>query len=358
LSAALAQSPSANLKGEVMGTSDKANIGVIGIGAMGMGIARSLARHGHRVHVRDVREEAHEEARSFGAKAHASPAALAQACDVIWTVVVDHAQTEEVLFGEGGAVKEARPGTLVVASSTVAPGDVESLAAQVQAAGLLFVDAPISGGPAKAAAGTMSVMYAGAQAALDRFMPLVPQVSGKAFAISQRAGDAMKVKVVNNMLAATHLVAAAEAFTLAERLGLDLQVFYDVACASSGQSWMLADRMGRALKGDKTVAAAMPIITKDIGLAVQAARANKSAAPLAAIAENQLQAAIAAGFREADDGAVWEYLRTTVTLDDTLYEKALELAEPGMDMSDIFREAIKTFIRVQAGKRLAALGGS
>src|SRR5690606_21746870 len=136
-------------------------VGVIGLGAMGRGMAGSLRRAGYAVHVCDVREEA---ARSFAAEggtACASPAEVAAHCEVVVSVVVNAAQTETVLFGPRGAADAMRAGSLFVMCSTVAPGWSVALEEKLNARGLLYLDAPISGGAAKAASGQMTMMTAG-----------------------------------------------------------------------------------------------------------------------------------------------------------------------------------------------------
>ena len=280
-------------------------IGIIGIGAMGMGMARSLVRNGVPTWVRDVREVAHEEAMAFGAGTCSSAAELAKRCRIVATVVVDAAQTEEVLFGEAGAVAAATPGTTFVVSSTLDADYVAGVGARLSELGMLFVDAPISGGPKRAAEGTMTTMIAGSPAALAATSHYFPRIAGRIFTISERAGDAARVKLVNNMLAAANLAAGAEALALGTHLGLDQKMLFDVICASSGGSWMFTDRMGRVVANDPTVTAAMPILTKDVGLAMDMARKNRFPVPVGALAHSSLLAGLALGLHERDDAGVY-----------------------------------------------------
>ncbi len=279
-------------------------VGVVGIGAMGMGIARNLLDRGHAVHVRDVRPEAEAEARAAGATVHASPAALARACGVVLTVVVDDAQTESVLFGADGIAEGLARESVVVLSSTLSPDFVADAADRLAARGLAMVDAPISGGPARARDGTMSTMIAGAADARARAEPVLAHAAAKRFVISDRPGDGARMKLCNNILAGVNLAAAAESMALALRLGLDPQVAHDVICASSGGSWMFADRMPRVLAGDYSTKAAVRILAKDMGLFLQAAAEAGYDAPIAAQARGAFLAAMAAGYAEEDDAAV------------------------------------------------------
>ena len=279
-------------------------VGVIGIGAMGMGVAKTLLRAGFTVRVRDIRPEADAEARAAGAIVCASAAELAAGSAVVISVVVDSAQTDEVLFGRDGAVQGLTPDGVFIMCSTVAPGYAASLAARLSARGLAMLDAPISGGPARAHAGTLSMMLAGPAAALTRCAPVLEAVADRRFVISARAGDGSRAKIVNNMLAGVNLAAACEAMALGLKLGLEAGTLYEVVCASSGGSWMFGDRMPRVLAGDYAPRAALKILTKDLSLLLDAAREAGCPAELAVTAHRAYAAALAQGFGGEDDAAL------------------------------------------------------
>ena len=284
------------------------NVGVVGAGAMGMGVVRSLLRGGFAAHVRDVRPEAHDEASRYGAACHPSPAALARACDAVVVLVVDSAQIEDVLFGRDGiAESDAKPTVLL--GSTVAPGDTAAFAARLARVGVTAIDAPVSGGPQRAADGTMTMMLSGAPEAIERCGPVLRAIAGKVFVVGTRAGDAAKFKIVNNMLAAANLAAAGEAIAIAERAGLPARLVHDVIAASSGASWIFADRIPRALDGDYVPRAATRILCKDVGLAVDLAREVGVDAPMARTAQSAFRAAVDAGFGDQDDAAIVEWNR-------------------------------------------------
>ena len=279
-------------------------VGVVGIGAMGMGIARNLLDRGYAVHVRDIRVEAEDEARSAGATVHDSPASLASVSDVVFTVVVDDGQTEDVVFGADGVAAGLAPGAVAVLSSTLSPAFVASAAERLASRGFAMVDAPISGGPAKARNGAMSMMIAGPAEAQARAAQVLADAAAKRFVVSERAGDGARMKLVNNVLAGVNLAAAAESFALALKLGLDPRVAHDVICASSGGSWMFADRMPRVLTGDYSTKAAARILAKDMRLFLDAAAEAAYAAPIATAGRAAFLAAMEAGFAEEDDAAV------------------------------------------------------
>lgn len=279
-------------------------VGIVGIGAMGMGIARNLLDRGYAVHVRDIRPEAEEEARAAGAEVHATPASLAAACAVVMTVVVDDAQTETVLFDAGGVAEGLATDAVVVLDSTLSPGFVASAAERLAARGLAMVDAPISGGPARARDGTMSMMIAGAPEARTRAARVLADAAAKCFVVGDRPGDGARMKLVNNALAGVNLAAAAEAMALAMKLGLDPRIAHDVICASSGGSWMFANRMPRVLEGDYAVKAAVRILAKDMSLFLETAAAAGYPAPVAEAGRAAFLAAMAAGLAEEDDAAI------------------------------------------------------
>lgn len=283
-------------------------IGVIGAGAMGMGVVRSLLRHGFATHARDIRPQAHKEAAGLGATCHPSAAALARHCAVVIVLVVDARQVDDVLFGSEGVTVAARRGLIVVLSSTVAPDYTTALAERLAAHGIALVDAPISGGPRRAADGSMTMMVAGGAAALTRCEPMFAAVAGRVFNVGDVPGDAAKFKIINNLLAAVNLAAGAEALTLAKKAGLDPQRMVDVVNASSGGSWMFADRMPRALAGDFAPRAAGRILAKDVGIAVEFAERMGVDATFANAARAAFQGMVDAGYGDEDDAAMVKYL--------------------------------------------------
>ena len=281
-----------------------ARVGVIGVGAMGMGIAKTLLSKGFPVVVRDLVAERESDAVAAGAQRGATPAEVASQVDVLITVVVDAAQTRDVLLASDGAIAKARPSVAVMMCSTIAPGDAEEMAAGLVKRGITMLDAPISGGPARAHAGTLSMMAAGPDSAFDRCRPVIEAISTKCFRIGARPGDGSRMKVVNNMLAAANLAAGCEAMALAAKLGLDLRQAADVVAASSGGSWIFSDRMPRALAGDYAPRAAARVLLKDVGLFVDAARSLGLTAPMAEQAQEVFRDTVARGYAEEDDAAV------------------------------------------------------
>jgi 3-hydroxyisobutyrate dehydrogenase len=278
--------------------------GVIGLGAMGSGMAQSLRRAGYAVQVFDVRPEAAQAFAQGGGVACASLAELAAACDVLVSVVVNAAQTEAVLFGSGGCAAAMKPGSVFVMCSTVDPNWSIALEARLAKLGILYVDAPISGGAAKAASGQMTMMTAATPEAYAAVGPLLDAMASNVYRLGDKAGAGSKVKIINQLLAGVHIAAAAEAMALGLREGVDAAALYDVITHSAGNSWMFENRMAHVLAGDYTPLSAVDIFVKDLGLVLDVARATKFPLPLSSTAHQMFMQASTAGFAREDDSAV------------------------------------------------------
>lgn len=280
------------------------NIGVIGLGAMGRGMAASLRRAGWHVHVCDVRPEAAQAFAAEGGVACATPAELAGHCEILVSVVVNAAQTEAVLFGDGGAATAMRPGSLFVMCSTVDPNWSVALETRLAERGLLYLDAPISGGAAKAASGEMTMMTAGTPAAYAKAAGALEAMAAQVYKLGDQAGNGSKVKIINQLLAGVHIAAAAEAMALGLREGVAAHDLYEVITHSAGNSWMFENRMAHVLAADYTPLSAVDIFVKDLGLVLDTARASKFPLPLSATAHQMFMQASTAGYAKEDDSAV------------------------------------------------------
>jgi 3-hydroxyisobutyrate dehydrogenase len=283
-------------------------VGVVGIGNMGWPIAQRLLDLGYAVRVRDLVPAREATARTAGAQVCTGPAALAVGCDAVIVVVVNAAQTAEVLFGTGGAANALRPGAALVLCPTIAPTDTQRFAERLAALGIDAIDAPMSGGPARARDGTMSLMVACSDAVFERHRALLQNLSSQLFRVGDRPGAGAKTKLVNNLLAAINLAGAAEALALATRLGLDAARTLDVIERSSGQSWIGSERLRRALAGDLTPRAHMALLAKDSALALDAAQAQGVDPALGRVVAALLARACADGLEQADDAALYDWL--------------------------------------------------
>jgi 3-hydroxyisobutyrate dehydrogenase-like beta-hydroxyacid dehydrogenase len=286
-------------------------LGVIGLGSMGMGAARSALRAGLAVTGCDPRAAARDEFIAAGGAAVAKASELPEGLDGLVVLVVNAAQTEAAVFGADGAAARMAKRGVVISSATMAPDAARALAAKAEAAGLLYLDAPVSGGAVKARAGEMTVMGAGSEAAFARAAPVLDAIATKVWRLGAEIGIGATVKVVHQLLAGVHIAAAAEAMALGIRAGADPQALYDVVTSAAGNSWMFENRMARVLTGDDAPRSAVEIFVKDLGLVAEMARGLNFPAPLAAQAQQLFTAARAMGQGGADDGfviRVWQAL--------------------------------------------------
>jgi 3-hydroxyisobutyrate dehydrogenase len=283
-------------------------VGLIGLGAMGSGMAKSLRRAGHDVHVYDIRLEVAQQFAKDGGTACATLAELGAACDVVISVVVNAAQTEAVLFGPqsdgSGCAATLKKGSVFVMCSTVDPNVSIGFESRLKDLGLLYVDAPISGGAARAASGEMTMMTAARPEAYARTEPLLHAMAAKVYKLGDCAGAGSKVKIINQLLAGVHIAAAAEAMALGIREGVAPEALYEVITNSAGNSWMFENRMAHVLAGDYTPLSAVDIFVKDLGLVLDTARASKFPLPLSSTAHQMFMQASTAGYAREDDSAV------------------------------------------------------
>lgn len=278
---------------------------VIGLGSMGMGAARSCIAAGLPTFGVDISAAACTALCAAGA-ADAGPDGLAFASrlDVVLVLVVNAAQVEAVLFGETGIASALRPGTAVMVSATIAPQDARRFGAMLAERGLLMLDAPVSGGAAKAAVGAMTVMASGSGEAFQALRPVLSAVAEKVYEVGSEIGQGATVKVVHQLLAGVHIAAGAEAMALAARAGIPLDLMYDVVTHAAGNSWMFEDRMKAVVTGDYTPTSAVDIFVKDMGIVTETGRALKFPLPLASTAFAMYQNASNAGFGAEADSAV------------------------------------------------------
>ena len=280
-------------------------VSIIGIGNMGGGIATNLLQRGYPVQVHDIDASKVAFYVSKGAVGHIQYAQAAIKIIVTIVCVVDAEQTHEVLFGATGIARSLPVGHAVMLCPTIAPEDIECIAERLTNQGVDCIDAPMSGGPARAADGSMSLMVACLDAVFAQHSALLNDVSSLVFRISQRPGDGARTKLVNNLLAGINLAGAAECLALAERMGLNLATTLAVIEQSSGQSWIGSDRMRRALAGDTTARAYASLLAKDTRLAMAAAHAVGYAPPVAQQASAQFSQALASGLGQQDDSTLF-----------------------------------------------------
>ncbi len=287
-----------------MSEQGKSSVGVIGLGSMGMGVARSLLRVGFPVIGCDVRRETLESFAAEGGQIASTPAEVGAKARTVIVLVINAEQTEQVLFGEHGVVAAMERGSVVVTSATVAPEFAVRLGERLQQAGLLNIDAPVSGGPAKAASGEMSVMASGSEEAFVLCKEVFDAIAANLYRLGDAPGAGSRMKMINQLLAGVHIAAAAEAMALGIHARADPKVVYEVICNSAGSSWMFQNRVPHILDGDYAPLSAVNIFVKDLGIVLEAARKSSFPLPLTATAHQMFLSAAAAGHGGEDDSAV------------------------------------------------------
>jgi 3-hydroxyisobutyrate dehydrogenase len=285
-------------------------IGWIGLGAMGAPMVSCAARAGHRLRVFDIDPARADAIAGSGARPVATVAEAAAGADVLVLMVATPAQAEDVLYGDGEAAAALAPDAILVVMATVGPAAVRQWASRLAQDGVTVVDAPVSGGVARAAAGDLLVMVGGAQAAVDRVRPLLDAIARSAPHVGPEPGDGQKFKLVNQLLCGVHIAAAAEALAFAEALDLDARSCWEVIRDGAAASFMLEDRGARMLDGAfEEPKSALDIFVKDMGLVADAARESACSTPLATVAQQLYSAGRASGLGRLDDSSIIEVLR-------------------------------------------------
>jgi len=284
-------------------------VGWIGLGAMGAPMAACVARAGHQVLAYDIDPGRAQSLAADGVKAASTVSQAAHGAEVLAVMVATPAQVEAVLYGDDPAAAALPPGSVVLVMATVGPAAVQDWATRLATQGLHLVDAPVSGGVARAAAGDLLIMVAGPETTLLMVWPVLDAMARTAPMVGSAPGDGQKVKLVNQLLCGVHIAAAAEALAFAEALGLDPATCYEVLRHGAAASFMFDDRGRRMVEGTEQVNSALDIFVKDMGLVVDAARDSTYPAPLASAAEQLYLSGRRAGLGRRDDSSVIEILR-------------------------------------------------
>ncbi|PTE20176.1 oxidoreductase [Cereibacter changlensis JA139] len=288
-----------------MSDSSSYRVCIVGLGSMGMGAALSCARAGLATSGIDLDAGRRDAFAAAGAEAVAgSVAGLAGEFDAFLVLVVNAAQARQVILGEAGIAARVKPGGAIMVSCTQSAEDARALGREIEALGLLMLDAPVSGGAAKAAQGHMTVMASGPDAAFDKLAPVLQAVASKTYRIGPEIGQGATVKVIHQLLAGVHIAVGAEAMALAARAGIPLDTMYDVVTNAAGNSWMFENRMKHVVEGDYTPTSAVDIFVKDLGLVTETGRALGFPLPLASTAFAMFQQASNMGHGREDDSAV------------------------------------------------------
>ena len=285
-------------------------LGFVGLGAMGSPMAKRLADAGFELKVFDVFEERTRPLVELGAKSAGSPKEAAENSEALVLMVANADQAKGALFGEGSAAEAFPEGAAVVVMSTIGPEPVRELADGLAGRGLRTLDAPVSGGVARAERGDLLIMAGGPEDLFEELRPALGAMGSSVVHCGPRVGDGQAVKLVNQLLCGVHIAAAAEALAYAEALGLDPRFVFETIRHGAANSFMLEDRGERMLNEEFVPPkSALDIFVKDMGLVRQAAEEQGFETPLATSALEMYLAGKDAGLGAEDDSGVIRVFR-------------------------------------------------
>jgi 3-hydroxyisobutyrate dehydrogenase-like beta-hydroxyacid dehydrogenase len=280
-------------------------IGFIGLGTMGVPMARNLVKAQHKLCVHDVVRDGVDALVGEGAVAAASPAAVAESCDTVMTMLPDSPHVREVLFGEQGLCAAGRSDLFLINSTTMSPRSCQEIAAEARERGVTLLEAPVTRGIRGAIAGTLCFFVGGDKADLERARPLL-EVMGSDIHHIGGHGDAMALKMVNNALSVSTCSLVAEAVAMGGKWGLDPQKMLEILSGSSGDSYALQEKLPRIIAGDDAPGFAIKHGYKDLSLALQLASELGTALPVIASAREVYGMARLKGKGELDTSAVFQ----------------------------------------------------
>ena len=277
------------------------NITVIGLGSMGYGIAQSLIRSGYNVYGQDKNTVQQKKLIEEGGLDAEIPFGD---LDAVIIVVLNEAQTRDIIFGEEGIADKLKKHTLVIVCTTVSPNFAKEMATACENKKLLYLDAPISGGSIKSSQGKLSYMVSGSKNALVAAKPILDSTSETVFEFGEVVGSGSAMKAVNQMLAGVHIAAMAEAITFGITQGIEPERFLEVISKCAGSSWMLENRAPHIIDGDYSPKSSINIWPKDLGIVLDIAKSSNFSAPITSAALQQFIAASGSGLGHEDDAAV------------------------------------------------------
>ena len=283
-------------------TMDPKTIAFVGLGAMGLGMAQSCLRAGQRVLGLDLNEAAVEQLTDMGGE-KLTPDGASEAA-IFVSVVLNAAQTRDILYGESGFARHLPKGAVIVSCATISPQDARDNAEQATELGLLYLDAPISGGAARAAQGELSIMASGSREAFDAAAPALSAMAQSVHDMGREAGAGSAMKAVNQLLAGVHIAAMGEALTLGVSQGLTPERILEVISVSAGTSWMFENRAPRVVEGDYAARSAIDIWPKDLGIVTEIAEHAALSTPVAEAALTRFREASSKGLGALDDSAI------------------------------------------------------
>ena len=281
-------------------------IGFIGLGVMGKPMSRNLLKAGYQLVVYNRSRAAVDELAGEGAEAASSPAEVAERCDRIFTMLPNSPQVREVILGEKGIIQTARPGTVVIDTSSIAPIVAREIAAALAAKGIAMMDAPVSGGQAGAVKGTLSIMVGGDEAVFDACRPLLEAVGSSVTRIGE-VGAGNVAKLTNQTIVAVNIAAIAEGLTLAAKAGVDPAAVFEAIRGGSAGSRMLEAKGPLMLAKKHEPGFRLSLHIKDLGNVLETGHEVGAPLPLTAAVMEMMQILRADDWADCDNSVLVKF---------------------------------------------------
>jgi len=285
----------------------ESQVGVIGVGNMGFGVASNLLKAGFKVFVYDVRPEPLEALREKGGVVVTNIREMARACSTVFSVLLDHQQNSEVLTGPDGLLENMEKGSFVFICSTISPEQARGFADLAENHGIHLLDSPVSGGAQGAMAGTLTIMIGGPQEAVEKNRKALETIGSNIYHMGE-VGAGESAKAINQVLVAVHDVAAGEALLLASKSGIKLDLMYDIIKKSAGNSWIFEHRAMRMIQRDFNPRGVLRILLKDTNIVMEAAQSLDLVLPVTSLVRQLFQSGVNWGLGDEDDSAIVKVL--------------------------------------------------
>ena len=280
-----------------------ARVGYIGLGLMGASMARNLMKAGHALTVHNRSRAIVDQLAREGATPAASPRAVAEGSDFVFTNLPDSPDVEGVVLGKDGIIEGARAGMIYIDNSTIKPETARRLAAELAQVGVMALDAPVSGGDIGARQGTLSIMVGGPKAAYERAMPLF-EAMGKTIVWVGESGAGQIAKAANQVVVAGTMVAMAEALVLAQKAGVEPARVVQAISRGAAQCWALDTKPPKLFKRDLAPGFKAYMQAKDLKIVIDTGRTYNTPLPLTAVAHQLYEAMVSMGNGDLDNSAV------------------------------------------------------
>jgi 3-hydroxyisobutyrate dehydrogenase-like beta-hydroxyacid dehydrogenase len=287
--------------------SEKKKVGFVGLGVMGRRMASNLIRAGYEVVVYNRSPEPIEELVGEGAKSADSPEAVARGCNIIMLALLDSKAVEAMVLGERGLIRGLSTGSIVIDTSTIEPATANKIADDLQKMGSYFLDAPVSGGPEGASAGTLSIMVGGDRSAFERSSDVLSKIGKNVFYLGP-SGSGLRVKLFNQALVGVYFVGIAEAYLWAKKTGLKIEDLQKIISMSWGDSPVFRHFAMTVRSGELKGGASMRNLKKDLGIILESAKEDDVELTLATLAGRYLTKAVEMGYEDLDTSALYSIL--------------------------------------------------